>query len=79
MEKYYGYYKCRMCGKKFIKCEIEGMDTVYERMWQLTNDEKPVLPKLFAMHFCKSSDDDEIGLADFIGLEKEKQNAKTND
>lgn len=71
MEKYYGYYKCRRCGAKFIRVEAENFKVAFDNMLELVNNENPALPKLFAYHLCHKIDTDIIALADFIGFEKE--------
>lgn len=78
MEKYYGYYKCRRCGEVFLRVEMESFDDVFNNMVELVNGENPTLPKLFAYHFCDKTSTDIMALADFIGFEKEKQNAQEN-
>ena len=72
---YYGYYKCRKCGKTFRKVEMENFEDVFESMVDLVEGNDPILPKLYAYHFCDKTSPDVIALADFIGFEKEKQNA----
>ena len=71
MENYYGYYKCRRCGEKFLRVEMKDFDEVFDNMFALIDGENPTLPKLFAYHYCNKSDTDVIALADFIGFEKE--------
>jgi hypothetical protein len=74
MEKYYGYYKCRRCGAKFLRIKMKDFDEVFDNMSELVAGKKPTLPQLFAYHFCDKTSDDIMALADFIGFEKEKQN-----
>ncbi|MBP3573896.1 MAG: hypothetical protein J6J71_04740 [Prevotella sp.] len=71
MEKYYGYYKCRKCGKTFRKVEMENFDDVFESMADLVDGNNPTLPKLYAYHFCEKTSTDIMALADFVGFEKE--------
>lgn len=73
MEKYYGYYKCRRCGAKFIRIEMQNFDEMNESMIDLVLGDNPTLPRLFAYHFCNKSDTDVMALADFIGFEKESK------
>lgn len=60
---YYGYYKCRMCGKEFTDfcsptVEI-ALDEVHDNRHRLTS---------FHWH-----DDGTIGYADFIGFKPEEK------
>ena len=71
MKKYYGYYKCRRCGEKFRRVEMQDFDEMFDNMAGFVAGENPVLPKLFAYHFCHKIDTDVMALADFIGFEKE--------
>lgn len=71
MENYCGYYKCRKCGKTFRKVEMENFDDVFESMADLVDGNNPILPKLYAYHFCDKQSTDIMSLADFIGFEKE--------
>lgn len=71
MERYFGFYKCRRCGEKFIRVEMKDFDETFSNMIRLTNGENPTLPKLYAPHFCHKTESDIIGLADFISFEKE--------
>lgn len=71
MENFYGYYKCRKCGKTFRKVEMENFDDAFESMVDLVDGNNPPLPKLYAYHFCDKTSTDVMSLADFVGFQKE--------
>jgi hypothetical protein len=76
MEKYYGYYKCRRCGEKFCRVEMKDFNVAFDNISSLVAGKNPTLPRLYAVHFCEKSDTDAMGLADFIGFEKETNDGR---
>ena len=66
-----GYYKCRLCGKKFYSCSTDR-ETASKIMIDIVVDgeSKEInAPGLIHIHLC---DDKSIGIADFIGFKKEE-------
>lgn len=58
-------YRCRKCGKEF--CPV----TTHERSaaGKDISERMTLVPKLYAQHNCDNGD---IGVADFIGYEKQE-------
>lgn len=66
-------YKCRLCGKKFRKAQAgEKVATRCMDMLHvgLLNPE-PMAPTMTTTHHCRGDHDGSMGLADFLGWEKE--------
>lgn len=67
---YYGIYKCRLCGEKYMRCSVSNSKMVTEHFLGLVTPFKAVQQiDLIDMHSCE---DGSFGLADFNGFVKQK-------
>lgn len=74
---YHQVYKCRKCGEEFKPVKTHNFDIAIDDMNNLIgriNGERikyrPLAPILYEQHCCRNGD---LGVADFIGYEKEEQ------
>lgn len=68
---YFGMYKCRLCGEKYIKCSVSNAEMVIKHFIGLTTPNKALQQiNLLDMHSCKGGN---FGLADFQGFKNENK------
>lgn len=74
---YYSKFKCRLCGEIYVSGSVPNKETAYQAAAQAIHEDYPKklfnVPSATQLHTCDYNSG-RIGIADFIGYEREDYN-----